>query len=480
MPFRVTVLNTPVEAQENLDANLGLYAQDSWRFNGLTVNLGLRWDYVAATVVGQPAEVGRFAASLPYDDIAMPTWHSWSPRTSVVYDLFGSGKTAVRFGFNKYVAAVTTGVARLYGPTVLTTFNLPWEDLNRDDIAQGTRGCVFRSAGCEINFATLPSDFGVRAINTVDPDIERPYQYAYNLGVSHELIPGTSVTAEWFHSQFKNMTVRNNVLRTADSYTAVDVVSPRDGSVIRAYNVKPEFQNAVLNVDSTNPDLRRHYDGFELNFNARLPRGIRIFGGTMTERAIANSCSAALTDPNRLNYCDQSQSEIPFITTLKLAGTLPLPWYGIITSASYQGLGGYGIGDSALPYGSSTGTGYDQPNGQGTYWQVTQSTRYAATCTGPCTPGALVIPGLTNANLNVPLVAPDTEYTPRLNQIDFAVSKRFVIGGFRVNPKLDLFNAFNSDDYTSVANTQFGAQTYFRPASSLQGRIIRVGFDMTW
>ena len=64
-----------------------------------------------------------------------------------------------------------------------------------------------------------------------DPNLKRPYQLMYNVGVSHELLPGTSVTAEWFHSDFKNLIARNNVARTAADYTLVNVVSPIDGSV---------------------------------------------------------------------------------------------------------------------------------------------------------------------------------------------------------------------------------------------------------
>ena len=82
------------------------------------------------------------------------------------------------------------------------------------------------------------------------------------------------------------------------------------------------------------------------------------------------------------------------------------------------------------------------------------------------------------ATINVPLVAPETEFTPRINQVDFSVSKSFEFGKFRINPKLDLFNALNSDDYTSVATTQFGAATYRRPSVILQGRIIRIGADL--
>jgi hypothetical protein len=66
-----------------------------------TLNYGLRWDYVKQRVVGQKAQSGRFAQSAAYDDIPLPVWSDLSPRLSVVYDLSGNGKTAVRAGFNK-------------------------------------------------------------------------------------------------------------------------------------------------------------------------------------------------------------------------------------------------------------------------------------------------------------------------------------------------------------------------------------------
>ena len=121
---------------------------------------------------------GRFENSVAYGDIYLPTWKDVSPRTSVVYDLFGNGKTAIRGGFNKYMT--------------------------------GSRGCVYKTPGCEIDFSSLPANFGVRALSTFDPNLSRPYQLMYNVGVSHELVPGTSVTAEWFHSDFKNLIERNN------------------------------------------------------------------------------------------------------------------------------------------------------------------------------------------------------------------------------------------------------------------------------
>jgi hypothetical protein len=481
VPATVTVLNTPLQTGEYLDANLGLYAQDSWRVNRFTLNLGLRWDYVRQHVIGEPAQTGRFENSVAYDNIYLPNWTSVSPRLALVYDLFGTGKTAVRVGFNRYETAVTTGFAQIYNPTALTTQTLAWTDINGDDIAQGERGCVYRTAGCEIDFSTLPANFGVRALSVFDPNLERPYQLAYNVGVTHEIARGTSLSAEWFHSDFKNLIARNNVARTAADYTPVTIYSPIDGAPITYYNVSAAKVNAVQNVDSTDSNLKRYYNGVELNFNARLPRGVRLSGGSSTEKIVTNSCSAASSDPNLLLFCDGTQNNIPWQTSVKVFGTYPLPWYGVTVSAALQALAGQVLGTAPLQYGVFTaGTGFSTPNGVSTNYLVQRTTTYAANCPGNCTPRALVVPGLTVASANIPLVAPGTEFTPRTNQVDFGVSKNFKVSNISVTPKLDLFNALNSDDYTAVASTQYGAATYLQPSVILQGRLVRIGVDVKW
>src|SRR5204863_10033145 len=137
------------------------------------------------------------------------------------------------------------------------------------------------------------------------------------------------------------------------------------------YNLATAKGSLVDNVDSNDPSLKRGGNSLEINVNARLPHGARLFGGTSTERAVSNTCSAASTDPNLLTFCDQSDNRIPFQTSAKLAVTYPLPWYGITVSGSYQGLAGALLGNEALPYGQFTaGTGFDIPNGRSTYLQV--------------------------------------------------------------------------------------------------------------
>jgi hypothetical protein len=139
------------------------------------------------------------------------------------------------------------------------------------------------------------------------------------------------------------------------------------------------------------------------------------------------------------------------------------------------------LGTPPLQYGVFTaGTGFGQPNGISTNYLVTRTTTYAANCQGGCTPRALVVPGLTAASVTIPLVAPGTEFTPRTNQVDVGVSKTVRFSNASFTPKLDLFNALNSDDYTSVASTQWAAASYLQPNVVLQGRLIRMGLDVKW
>ncbi|MEO7158863.1 MAG: TonB-dependent receptor [Vicinamibacterales bacterium] len=485
VPLRVTVLNTPLEVQENLDANFGLFAQDSWNTGKLTLNYGVRFDYLKQRVVGQKAMTGRFANVAAYNDIVLPTWHDFSPRVSAVYNLSGDGKTAVRIGYNKFVTAQTTGFAQLYNPTALTTQQLAWTDVNGNDIADGERGCLgYPTIGCEINFAGLPSNFGVRSLAQFDPDLKRPYQMALNAGVTHEVLPGLTAAFEYFRSDFSNITVRQNSLRTAASYDQVSIASPLDGSSIPVWLPKPGVASQVANVDSTSDDMKRTYNGFDMSFNARMRHGVRAFGGFNLERTINDVCVSAQSDPNRSLYCNQADSGLPWLKQFKATIVYPLPWQGISVSMALQNLNGYIIGSAAQAYGGFTaGTGFDRPNGLGTFYLVAPTTRYAADCKGACTPGGLVLPTMAAsglASISVPLVAPETEFTPRINQLDFSVSKSFEFGKIRLNPKLDLFNALNSDDYTAVATTQLGAATYLRPSTILQGRIVRFGIDARW
>ncbi len=126
------------------------------------------------------------------------------------------------------------------------------------------------------------------------------------------------MTGGWFHRDFRNLFRRTNTLQTFADYTPFTLWSPIDGSAITYYNVSAAARTRVPTRDeNASYDRKMWYNGVEFSFNARLPRGITLFGGGASERVIAQVCDE-LANPNLLLYCDQTNSGIPWRTQFKL------------------------------------------------------------------------------------------------------------------------------------------------------------------
>ena len=98
----VTILNTPVNFQDNLKADLGIYGQDSWTFNRLTINYGARWEYFASGIPEETSGIGTFRdldAQLRTDRHA--DLDQLRPARRFQYDLFGNQKTALKFSIGR-------------------------------------------------------------------------------------------------------------------------------------------------------------------------------------------------------------------------------------------------------------------------------------------------------------------------------------------------------------------------------------------
>jgi hypothetical protein len=484
-PVTVTVYNTPLRYQEKLNADIGVFIQDSWALNRLTVNTGLRWEYLSHEVAEQESGHGRFVNARQFAAIPMPTWKDFAPRVGVVYDLFGNSKTALKASFNRYNESRTTQFATKYNPLALTSASLTWSDLNGDDIAQGERGCTFQTAGCEINFAQLPANFGVRSLAEVDPDFQRTYNLEYTGGIQHELFPRVSVAATYYRRQFYDLPVSDNLLRTPADYRGVQVVSPLDGEVFTAYTVAANKLTAVQDFDTNaSSDRKQIYNGGDFTFNARLPGGGTAFGGFTMERTLRVTCDEP-DDPNFLRFCDDRENDIPWLKQFKFAGTYPVKW-GIQASFSFQSINGRPIGGysgtAAADRNRIAGPGYgDVGSPIGTRWLINRNQTYPANCLAPCTPGAVIIPGMTEAQLILPLKPGGQELLDRINQLDLSLAKWFEIGsGRRVQLQADLFNVMNANPVLGWRSVNFGTAAYGGVSGILNPRVLRLGAQLKW
>lgn len=485
VPDSVTIYNTPRIWQERLNNDIGLYIQDSWTLKRLTVNPGLRWEYNNGQNTATVSGAGRFVPERRVPVMEnVPDWKDFSPRFGIVYDLFGDAKTAVKGSFSRYNGANTTGFAGNYNALASSnTANVTWVDLNKDDIAQGELGCAYLTPGCEINVSgQLPVGFGsLTSLRRPDPNFKRPYNVETSASVQHELLPRVSATVGWYHRVFHNLDISDYTFRSPSDYTPVNVVSPLDGEVITVYNISQAALLQVDRVDFASSKRQQIYNGYEFNLSARLPGGASLFGGTTTQNTLNVNCDQP-DDPNQIRFCDAHDRPNPLRTQLKLAGSYELPWWGIQTSASLQSEPGQPLL---------------------TNWNIGKTTRYAADCKAPCTPGALVIPNLNDTALVVPLIPPGYEFMDRYNQFDLKFAKLFRIRGVRVTGQFEAFNALNASSVNALrggtgvtassstatgysltaaaaGGTYFGTPNYHQPGDIPQGRLYKFGMQVKW
>jgi len=103
-------------------------------------------------------------------------------------------------------------------------------------------------------------------------------------------------------------------------------------------------------------------------------------------------------------------------------------------------------------------------------WLISRTSTYNASspcvAQGTCTAGQLADPGMTQASLSVPLIAPQTEFGDRINQLDINLTKQIKVGRFNVQPKLDFFNVLNvASVILNPRTVQIGANIRFSPRS---------------
>jgi hypothetical protein len=210
---------------------------------------------------------------------------------------------------------------------------------------------------------------------------------------------------------------------------------------------------ATNNVITVAPDQTETYNGFDFQVNARMAHGIVLSGGTSTGRTEIDQCfklgrpddvfagsAANVIAPRTEAYCD---TKPPFQAQYKAYGVLPLPWFGIRTSATFKSFPGPQV-QAAAPFTSA---------------QINQL--------GLGRPLAGNV-----ASVIVDLIPAGTLYGDRLKQLDWRVSKTLQLPqARRMSLNFDIYNAFNANAVLNQNNT-FGS-SWQNPTLIVGGRLIK-------
>ena len=102
VPSTATLYNTPINLQKNLENTTAFYLMDTWRITPrLTLNLGIRWEWMLGTIPAQTSAAGTFVGARSYPVINdVPTFKNWTPRLGFSYDVTGRGRSVIRGSFS--------------------------------------------------------------------------------------------------------------------------------------------------------------------------------------------------------------------------------------------------------------------------------------------------------------------------------------------------------------------------------------------
>ncbi len=125
VPATVLVSNTPIWNINQTDNDNALFVQDTWTLNRLAMNGGIRFEWLNASVPASEIQGGRFVGFRSFSEHKdLPNWFDISPRFGLVYDVFGTGKTALKFSLNKYTDGIMSGLAEKYAPAGSVRFSV--------------------------------------------------------------------------------------------------------------------------------------------------------------------------------------------------------------------------------------------------------------------------------------------------------------------------------------------------------------------
>ncbi len=477
--FTITLPNY----QSNRTTFQAFYLQDQWTRGRLTLQGALRYEWAKSWHPegenGIPYSTPYGAAFIDPRTEGVRGYHDISPRMGMAYDVFGTGKTAVRVNLGHYLQSANNEANYVVNNPAAqrqTSAARTWTDRNSNFVVdcdplnfntQDVAGGDFCAAvtGNALNFGQLN-----RPTN-VNPDAlkgwgRRPYDWTFTASIQQEIIPRLSVEVAYNRRWWGNYFYTDNLNLSPSDVEVVTITAPSHPDLPGGGGYPVPFRILTANVplngyltseeDFGTNEVRR-YNSIDIQANARTTWGLTLQGGTSTGRGLRDSCEIdALLPENAVNRVDDCRVVEPFLTTLRGLATYTVPKVDVLVSAVMRSQPGTQAAGTPGSAGGSLSANYNVPS----------STIRALT-------GRDLIGGA-NSFQTINLLLPGELYQKRVNSFDMRFAKILRFGGTRADIGVDLYNIINANTTTGY-NQTFGndGATWLRPTGIMSPRFVR-------
>jgi len=476
--------NTSVKIVRNLIPT-SFYGQDQWTTGRLTLQGGVRYDHLLTTYPDQFFGGPGYNASAPVK-IEYPSrstqgvsWNDVSVRTGAAYDLFGNGKTALKFNIGKYMEAFSATNTDLdLNPLIRNTISTTrtWTDANKDFIPN----CDLANKNANGECAAMDNkNFGTDAftrsydVNYVTGSGVRPYNWGLGASIQQEILPRVSVNVGYFRNWWGNWYAVDNRSTSLSDYTPFSITAPSDPrlpggggyTVGGLYNLVPTKVGQVdelAQAASNFAKMSENWQGVDVNVVARLRSGLTIQGGTSTGRRQQDACDVRAVLPEYgAGTTGQNNSIAGSMNGNSMNVTNPYCSVDEPYRTEFKGLASYTVPKANVQV---SGT-----------WASVPGDELAANYT---VTNAVASPSLgrnlSAGNVTVNLVQPATLWAERRNNIDFRVAKIFRYGRTRSQVGIDIYNLTNTDVVTTQNQTFVPGGAWLTPTAIQPARYVKV------
>ena len=462
----------------------GLYAQDQWTINRLTIQGAVRyeraWSWFPAGQGWDGPDLFHAEPQVFGKHIGVPGFNDIMFRGGLAWDVFGTGRTSLKVNAGQYVQAANNQDRYTTGNpanSFAQTTNRNWTDngnFRPDCDLMNPAEQDNRASGGDLCSQWLTPNFGqLSSVSEVNPAIlkgwgVRPSDNQYSIAIQQEVLPRVALEFSYHWRTFSGFTVTDNRALGPSDYDQFTITAPSDprlpeGGGYQATYLAPKrivASDNYVTFTSDYGDRSQYWHGFDVNVNARLPIGLVLQGGTSTGRGVRDECEIWAELPELVGSDQVSACRViePFQTQVRGLATYTIPKVDVQLGATFQfkpGTGGIGGNSSA-----SNGASLDAN------WFAPSSVIVPAL-------GRPLVAGARGQTLN--LTVPGQLYGNRINQVDLKVAKVIRFGGTRTMVGFDLYNLFNSNPILNW-DEGFGVN-YLRPEGLLMPRFVR--FNVT-